>query len=220
MIEKQIPEYGDIDAGTQMIVEMANIPSEREKLVSALAKNGVRIDFNAPNDELYTAVFTAITESKSFRTDLKKAVFSFLQTRPQPKEFDDDGFFNLSDEEKLRIFQQAGSTVGKQVAQTTNSAAGVTQPKSGGFFSGLLTKENAAQLANFGINFLSNKLTQKADQQSVQQGITYQVAKANTAELERKREEAKKKWVVPVIIASSLVAVAIIGFVIYKNRKK
>jgi len=151
---------------------------------------------------------------------LKKAVFSFLQTRPQPEQFNDEGFFNLTDEEKMRIFQQAGSTVGKQVSQTTNSAASVTQPKSGGFFSGLLTKENAAQLANFGINFLSNKLTQKADQQSVQQGITYQVAKANTAELERKREEAKKKWVVPVIIASSLVAVAIIGFVIYKNRKK
>lgn len=220
MTKKQIPNAEGVDAGTQMITEMANIPSEREKLISALAKNGVSIDFNAPNDELYTAVFTAITQSKSFRTDLKKAVFSYLQNRPQPKGNDKEGYFNLTDEEAKNIFQRAGAIVGTQTAKTTNAAAGVTQPSSGGFFSGLLTKENAAQLANFGINLLSNKLTQKADQQSVQEGIKYQVAKANAADLERKKEEAKKKWVVPVVIAASLVAVAIVGYVIYKNRKK
>lgn len=211
-----------IDAGTVIITEMANLPSEREKLVSALQKNGVTIGINSPNDELYTAIFTGIAKSKSFRTDIKKAVYSYLQSKKEFTPSQREGFFNfLTEDEAKAIFKSAGATAGQQVTQTSNVAAGSpTRQSGGGFFSGLFTKEQLAQFANTGINFISSKLTQKADEKSVQEGIKYQVAKANAAELERQKEEAKKKWVVPVVIASVVVVAGIIGFVIYKNRKK
>lgn len=211
-----------IDAGTVIITEMANLPSEREKLVAALQKNGVTISINSPNDELYTAIFTGIAKSKSFRTDIKKAVYSYLQSKNNNfSQSEREGFFNLTEGEAMDIFKRAGATTGQQVTQATNVVAGgTTTQKSGGFLSGLFTKEQLANYANAGINLISSKLTQKADEKSVQEGIKYQVAKANAAELERQKEEAKKKWVVPVVIASVVVVAGIIGFVIYKNRKK
>lgn len=211
-----------IDAGTVIITEMANLPSEREKLVAALQKNGVTIEINSPNDELYTAIFTGIAKSKSFRTDIKKAVYSYLQSKNNNfSQSERESFFNLTEDEAKDIFRLAGAKTGQQVAQTTNVAAGgTTTQKSGGFLSGLFTKEQLAQYANAGINLISSKLTQKADEKSVQEGIKYQVAKANAAEVERQKEEAKKKWVVPVVIASVVIVAGIIGFVIYKNRKK
>lgn len=209
-----------IDAGTVIITEMANLPSEREKLVAALQKNGVTIGINSPNDELYTAIFTAIAKSKSFRTDIKKAVYSYLQSKKNFTQSEQEGFFNLTDDEAKDIFRRAGASTGQQVTAATNTASGGITQKGGGFFSGLFTKEQLANYANMGINLISSKLTQKADEKSVQEGIKYQVAKANAAELERQKEEAKKKWVIPVVIVSGLVVAGIIGFVIYKNRKK
>lgn len=217
----------ETDIGIALISDMASIPSEREKLVSALNKNGVDIDINDSNQELYTAIFTAIAESKAFRLDIKKAIYSFLNKEIDNQEMSMDGYFANNGG-----FSPATSTfLGKFVESAKKSGAipQTTAPKQkkkfkdtavGGFLSGLFTKENASQIANAGINILTTKLTQKADQQLLNLGVEYQVQKAETLDLQKETEKERKKWVVPVIIASTIVVLSIIGYLIYVNSKK
>jgi len=208
------------DIANEIIVRMAAIPSEREKLISALAKNGVKMDDTTPNEELYTAIFSGIVYSKAFRNDIKKAVYSYLKSEGEQMSMDSSFSYQTG-------LGSAGLFAGQALQQTQatkTTTSGVKKPFKetavGKFLGGLFTPENASNLANLGINALNQKLTQKADQQSIDQGIQYQVEKANTLDKEIQKEESKKKWVVPVIIASSVLVLAIIGYAIYKSNKK
>lgn len=213
--------FDETDIGIALISDMASIPSEREKLVSALNKNGVDLSINATNEELYTAIFTAIAESKAFRLDIKKAIYSFLSNQTDNQELSANGGFSPTTATFLGKFVEGAKQSGAiPTTQTSKQKKKFKDTAVGGFLSGLFTKENASQLANAGINVLTTKLTQRADQQSIDQGIQYQVVKAETLDKEREVEDKRKKWVVPVIIASSIVVLSIIGYLIYVNSKK
>jgi hypothetical protein len=215
--------FDETDIGIALISDMASIPSEREKLVSALNKNGVDLSINATNEELYTAIFTAISESKAFRLDIKKAIYSFLSNQTDNQELSANGGFSPTTATFLGKFVEGAKQSGAWATPTTQTSKEKKKFKDtavGGFLSGLFTKENASQLANAGINVLTTKLTQRADQQSLDQGIQYQVVKADALDKEREVEDERKKWVVPVIIASSIVVLSIIGYLIYVNSKK
>lgn len=214
-MENQMLDQSEI--GVAIISEMANTPSQREKLIAALAKNGVTMDIEVPNDELYTAIFSGITYSKAFRTDVKKAVYSYLQELEN--EGDNLSFLGSTATTGL---QQAASYAQQQQAKTTTTTTKkkFADTTFGKFLGGFLTPETASNLANVGINAINQKITSRADQATIDQGIQFQVEKAETLDKEIQTQQARKKWVVPVIIASSIVVLAIIGYVIYKNRKK
>jgi hypothetical protein len=212
------------EVGTAIISEMANNPSGREKLISALGKNGVVMDVNTPNDQLYTAIFSGIAYSKAFRGDVKKAIFSYIQEKGSEQAMDSsysngNGLPTTFTGQFVQSAQQAGY-IKPTTTTTTTTKKPFSQTAVGKFLGNIFTPENVGALANTGINALNQKLTSRADKATIEQGVQLEVQKAETLDKEIQKDEARKKWVVPVIIASSIVVIAIIGYVIYKNKKK
>jgi hypothetical protein len=210
------------EVGTAIISEMANNPSGREKIISALGKNGVVMDVNTPNDQLYTAIFSGIAYSKAFRGDVKKAIYSYIQEKGDEQAMD-SSFSYQTGLTSAGIFagqayQASQANIPKTTTTTTKKPFSETAV--GKFLGNIFTPENVGALANTGINALNQKLTSRADKQTIEQGVQFEVQRAETLDKEIQKDQARKKWVVPVIIASSIVVIAIVGYVIYKNKKK
>jgi len=221
-MENKVLDQAEI--GNAIIVEMANIPSERKKLIAALAKNGVVMDINTPNDKLYAAIFSGIAYSKAFRSDIKKAAYSFLKDSIGEASMD-SSFSYQTGLTSAGLFAgqayQASQTNKPKTTTTTTKKNFWTDTKFGQVLGGIVTPESAAALFSTGINALNQKLTSRADKATIDQALEYEVKKAENYEKEKEQEEEqRKKWIVPVIIASSIVVLAIIGYVIYKNKKK
>jgi len=211
------------EVGTAIISEMANNPSGREKIISALGKNGVVMDVNTPNNQLYTAIFSGIAYSKAFRGDVKKAIYSYIQEKGDEQAMD-SSFSYQTGLTSAGIFAgqayQASQTNKPKTTTTTTKKDFWTDTKFGQVLGGIVTPENAAAVFSTGINALNQKLTSRADKQTIEQGVQFEVQRAETLDKEIQKDQARKKWVVPVIIASSIVVIAIVGYVIYKNKKK
>jgi hypothetical protein len=88
------------------------------------------------------------------------------------------------------------------------------------------TTENIQAAINTGLGVLSQKLTAKADQKSIADATALAserskqaAAEAEAADKKAAAGDATRKWVVPVVIGVSVVAV-IVGVVIYMKRNK
>lgn len=187
-----------------IISDMANDSEGRSLLIIALNKNGVSID-DSDNRDLYAAVYTALATSKTFKLDLKRAIFTYLKQ-------DDDDQLNLTAEERKKRREQ------KRLARQERRAKG-EKTAAGKFLSSIVTSENAQALTNFAVNLVSSRLENKANAEALNEGIDYQVARTTSLEKEKELEEQRARWVVPVVVASSLIVVSIIGYLIYKNVK-
>jgi hypothetical protein len=180
-----LPENKE-DILAEIISEMASNKDGREALISILRKNGVSIVETDNNEIIYTAIYTALANSRTFRNDLKKSVFNYLKG--------DDEFSNfISPNLSTSLVDQ---TTGKLKLSSDAQARLDAQNRrlgKGGFLSGIFSKENAAALSNFAIGVVTNKLTEKANKQQIDQGIQYQVARTEASDKKKQEEDNKKK---------------------------
>jgi hypothetical protein len=205
-----LPENKE-DILAEIISEMASNKDGREALISILRKNGVSIVETDNNEIIYTAIYTALANSRTFRNDLKKAVFNYLKA--------DEEFSNF-------ISPTLGAslvdpTTGQLKLSPEAQARLDAQNKKGrgGFLSGIFSKENAAALSNFAIGVVTNKLSEKANRKQIEEGIKYQVARTEASDKKAQEEKARAKWVIPVVVISGVVVLSIIGYFVYKNMK-
>lgn len=214
-----LPENKE-DILAEIISEMASNDEGRAALISVLRKNGVSVVGTDNNEVIYTAIYTALANSRTFRNDLKKVVYNYLKA---DEEFANgtgvEGLLSQVYDPKTQDFKPEVKERMAKEGKEYNPQTGKWQKKRSGFLSGIFSRENAAALSNFAIGIVTNKLTEKANRQQIDQGIQYQVARTEASEKKKQEEQQRAKWVIPVVIVSGVVVLSIIGYLVYRNMK-
>ena len=199
---------------------------DRDDLITLLRQNGVNVRDNVSDDDLLTMTYVAIGKSTQFKKDLAK----YLDAQAKGEttlNYVDEEFFNLFGGKK----KADGTTPPKKtkVSGADKQKARITEAnptgksKAGQALAEIGTKENIQAAINTGLNILSQKLTAKGDQKSIADAtaLASERSRAAIAEAEAadKKAQGTKKWVVPVVIGVSVVAI-VVGIVIYMKRNK
>ncbi len=204
----------------QAIAEIAQ--KDRSVLVKILNKNGVAVTVKTPDDELFTSVYASLAKSKPFAADLKKAIKDFgLRTKQGYSNVDASSALllsNLSSGSSTSSGDGGRSTTTNTTTQT--GGGGGTKSGFGTFLSNIFTPDRIGSILDTGVGALSNKLTSKADQASLQQGIQYQVAQTQAAAQQQKLAEERNKWIIPVIVVTGLVIIGVTAYFVIKKTKK
>ena len=193
---------------------------DRDDLINLLRQNGVNVDDNVSDDDLLNMTYVAIGKSTQFKRDLAK--YLDAQSKGETTlNYVDEGFFNNDGKKAAR---QAKKTAKVTTRKTEANPTG--KSKAGLLLGQIGTQENIQAAINTGLGVLSSKLTAKADQKSIAAAtaLAAENSKAAAAEAlaaDRKAEAglATKKWVVPVVIGVSVIAV-VVGIVIYMKKRK
>jgi hypothetical protein len=195
------------------------LQENREDLIALLIQNGVQVPNNVSDDDLLTMVYVAIGQSNQFKKDLARYIEA--QSRGESTlNYVDDEFFNANGKKNKPKVKPSEK---KKLRITDTNPEG--KSKAGLLLGQIGTKENIQAAINTGLGVLTQKLTSKADQRTIEDATDLSVQKSKEAaalaeaeDKKRQRQEATKKWVVPVVIGVVVVA-AVVGFIIYKRRK-
>lgn len=185
---------------------------DRDKLIAMLRKNGASIDENISDDNLIKVTYLAVAKSSGFKKDFSDYLVGQF-TEEQVGYVDDTDFFNVNAEKKAaRATKKTARTTARKEAG--GSKVGLALKKVG-------TEENISALVNTGLGVLANKLTAKADKESIQAATELASKKSQQALAEAQLQEQKaksKKWVIPVVIGGLVVIGAIVYFVTRKKK--
>lgn len=192
---------------------------DRDDLINLLRQNGVNVDDNISDDDLLNMTYVAIGKSTQFKRDLAK--YLDAQSKGETTlNYVDEEFFNGDGKATRQAKRTAKVTARKTEANPTGKS------KAGLLLGQIGTQENIQAAINTGLGVLSSKLTAKADQKSIADATTLAAERSKQAAAEalaadRKAEAglATKKWVVPVVIGVSVIAV-VVGLVIYMKKRK
>ncbi len=186
--------------------------NDRDVLISILRKNGASIDDGISDNNLIKVTYLAIAKSNGFKKDFSDYLVGQFNEE-QVGYVDDTDFFNADAQKK------AARAAKKTTRATTRKEAGGS--KVGLALRKVGTEENISSLVNAGLGVLSNKLTSKADKQSIQAATELASKKSEQALAEAKLQEEKsktKKWIVPVAILGVILIGGIIYFVTRKKK--
>lgn len=193
---------------------------DRNELIDLLRQNGVSVSDNVSDDELLTMTYVAIGKSNQFKRDLAQ----YLERESRDEDslnYVSEGFFN-NDGKPSKKATRVQKTADKRKARVTEFNP-TGKSKAGQAIAEIGTKENIQAAINAGLNILSQKLTSKADRQSINAATNLAVERSNQAIVEAeaadKKATARRKWVVPVVIGVSVLAIAV-GIFFYMRKNK
>jgi hypothetical protein len=202
---------------------------DRDDLITLLRQNGVNVSDDVSDEDLLNMTYIAIGRSNQFKRDLAK----YLDAQAKGEttlNYVDEGFFNLFGGKKKSDGTKPPPKPKVNPAEKRKKRITETNPegksKAGRLLGQIGTQENIQAAINTGLGVLSQKLTAKADQKTVADATTLAAARSQAAKDEAEAAdkkaaagEATKKWVVPVIIGVSVIAV-VVGIVIYMRKNK
>lgn len=193
---------------------------DRDSLIELLRQNGVNVNDSVSNDDLLTMTYVAIGKSNQFKRDL--AQYLERESRDENElNYVDEGFFNGDGKPSKRDLRIKKATDKRKLRVTELNPTG--KSKAGQAVAEIGTKENIQAAINAGLNILSQKLTSRADRDSINAATNLSVQRSNQAILEAeaadKKATAKRKWVVPVVIGVSVLAIAA-GIFFYMRKNK
>jgi hypothetical protein len=193
---------------------------DRDDLITLLRQNGVNVSDDVSDEDLLNMTYIAIGRSNQFKRDLAK----YLDAQAKGEttlNYVDEGFFNANGKKNKPKVNPAEKRK-KRITETNPEG----KSKAGRLLGQIGTQENIQAAINTGLGVLSQKLTAKADQKTVADATTLAAARSQAAKAEAEAAdkkaaagEATKKWVVPVIIGVSVIAV-VVGIVIYMRKNK
>jgi hypothetical protein len=216
--------------------------TDKSGLVSLLERNGIQMPNNPSDKEVTTAVLMANASSGTFRNDL----VAFL-SKQIPKATED--LSSMGENNAFTGIDDFSFTGGEKFFNATSNAndilrtplysapstpattAAVTTPKTGtavgNFLRGVgsflkdnvLTKENISAGLQIGLQSIANKTQAQENalqQQAIQLQNTQDAMKQNVPSLQTK----KSNVMTYVWVGVGVLAVGILGFVIYKRVKK
>lgn len=192
---------------------------DRDDLINLLRQNGVNVDDNVSDDDLLNMTYVAIGKSTQFKRDLAK--YLDAQSKGETTlNYVDEEFFNGDGKATRQAKRTTKVTARKTEANPTGKS------KAGLLLGQIGTSENIQAAINTGLGVLSSKLTAKADQKSIADATALAAERSKQAAAEAKAADSKaeaglatKKWVVPVVIGVSVIAV-VVGLVIYMKKRK
>lgn len=179
---------------------------DREGVIMLLRKNGVVVDDKISDNDLISTTILAVAHSQTFRKDLGD-VLAYAGKEENASYVNDD-FFNETGKER----RAAKKTEKKK----TIAAQGGT--KVGLAVKSLATPENIGTVVNTGLAFLSQKLTAKADKESIAAATDLEAQKAISAKNQAEAQDKKNKWIMPVVIIGVL-AIGLTAFFLLKKKK-
>lgn len=205
------------------------VVTDKNGLVKLLQRNGIELPNNPSDNEVTVAVLMANNRSGVFRNELKKYLgglvpevanyvtelgggMNFTGTDDFSFTAGDDSFYNATAAEKKALRVTATNPTGK-------TKVGTALASIGSFFKDtLLTKENINTGINIGLTSLANKT------QSQQNAVTAQSLQLQNYQdsLRQQLPNAAKKsnTMLYVWISVGVLAVGVLGFVLYKSYNK
>ena len=216
------------------------VVTDKNGLVKLLERNGIQLPNNPSDNEVTIAVLMANQKSGVFRNELKKYLGSLVPevanyttelsgninfTGTDDFSFtaggDDDDYYNANKgQPKVKVnAAQAKALRVSETNPTGKTKAGLALSSIGAFFKdNILTKDNINAGVQIGLTSLANKTNANANQLNAEslQLQNYQ------DDLRKKLPNADKKsnTMLYVWIGVGVLAVGVLGFVLYKQYKK
>lgn len=183
----------------------------KQDLIYLLRKNGVTVDEKASPNDVILMTYLAIAQSPQFKNDIQAYMKAAYQEEAKMGiDANKDGFDD----------ETGQPLTAKAKKQAKIAAQGGT--KVGNLIRSVATEENIGALLNTGLSFVSQKMTAKADQKSINAAAQLQAQKAQAelAQAAKFDAQAKKnKWIVPVAIGA-FVVIGIVAYMIIKKKNK
>jgi len=205
------------------------VVTDKNGLVKLLERNGIQLPNNPSDNEVTVAVLMANQKSGVFRNELKKYLVglvpdvanyttelsgdvNFTGTDDFSFTAGDDNFFNATAIEKKALRVTDTNPTGK-------TKVGVALASIGSFFKdNILTKDNINAGVQIGLTSLANKT------QSQQNAVTAQSLQLqgyqDTLRQQLPNAAKKSNTMLYVWISVGVLAVGVLGFVLYKSYKK
>ena len=205
------------------------VVTDKNGLVKLLQRNGIELPNNPSDNEVTVAVLMANNKSGVFRNELKKYLgglvpeisnyttelgggINFTGTDDFSFTAGDDGFYNAT----------AAEAKAKRVSVTNptgKTKTGIALASIGSFFKdSILTKENINTGINIGLTSLANKTNAQSNAVTAQ---SLQLQNYQDSLRQQLPNAAKKSnTMLYVWISVGVLAVGVLGFVLYKSYKK
>ena len=219
------------------------IVTDRNSIINLLKRNGVSLSANPSNSELTIAVLVANSKSSAFKNDLAKLLSSKVQEAGESFSniVGNDQDFGFTGVDDVTYFPNVMSFTGMDdyknapgdllpgIASGINAATSqtTTKPKTkvgsilasvGSFLStNVLTKENVNSAIQVGVNKIN------ADTLARQNNLQQQAAMLEQQQYQMSRQLSTSKGAsgnTILYVVIGLIAIAGIGFVVYKQTKK
>jgi len=205
------------------------VVTDKNGLVKLLQRNGIELPNNPSDNEVTVAVLMANAKSGVFRNELKKYLgglvpevanyttelgggMNFTGTDDFSFTAGDDGFYNATAVDKKALRITATNPTGK-------TKTGVALASIGSFFKDVvLTKENINTGINIGLTSIANKTNAQSNAVTAQ---SLQLQNYQDSLRQQLPNAAKKSnTMLYVWISVGVLAVGVLGFVLYKSYKK
>jgi len=205
------------------------VVTDKNGLVKLLERNGIQLPNNPSDNEVTVAILMANQKSGVFRNELKKYLtglvpevanyttelsgdMNFTGTDDFSFTAGDDNFFNATAAEAKALRVTATNPTGK-------TKVGLALANIGTFFKdNILTKDNINAGVQIGLTSLANK-TQAQQNAVTAQSLQLQNYQ-DTLRQQLPNAEKKSNTMLYVWIGVGVLAVGVLGFVLYKSYKK
>lgn len=205
------------------------VVTNKDGLVKLLERNGIQMPNNPSDNEVTVAILMANAKSGVFRNELQKYLVSLLPEVSEYTDFLGSSSLGFTGTDDFSFTAGGGSLIPKSYAPTSNVTSTST-PKAGtkvgnalrsvGQFlkNNVLTPENINAGVQIGLTSVANKTQAKQNQvnaealqlQNYQDSLRQQLPNA----------AKKSNTMLYVWIGVGVLAVGVLGFVLYKQYKK
>lgn len=206
------------------------VVTDKDGLVKLLQRNGIEMPQNPSDNEVTIAVLMANSKSGVFRNELQKYLVSLLPEVSEYAEFLGNGYQDFTGTDDFSFTAGGSSLIPKTYVPTT-TATGTSTAQPGGTKVGnalrsvgqflktnVFTPENINAGVQIGLTSVANKTQAKQNQvqaeaaqlQNYQDSLRQQLPNA----------AKKSNTMLYVWIGVGVLAVGVLGFVLYKQYKK
>lgn len=207
------------------------VVTNKDGLVKLLERNGIEMPMNPSDNEVTVAVLMANAKSGVFRNELQKYLVSLLPEVSEYADFLGNGFVEFTGTDDFSFTAGGGSLVPKSYAPPTSNVPAASTVKPGGTKVGnalrsvgqflktnVLTPENINAGVQIGLTSVANKT--QAKQNQIQAEAAQLQSYQDTLRQQLPNAAKKSNTMLYVWIGVGVLAVGVLGFVLYKQYKK
>jgi hypothetical protein len=208
------------------------VVTNKDGLVKLLDRNGIQMPNNPSDNEVTVAILMANSKSGVFRNELQKYLSSLLPEVAEYADFLGNGYVDFTGTDDFSFTAGGGSLIPKSYVPTTNvpstaQPVGTKAPTKVGnalrnvgqfLKNNVFTPENINAGVQIGLTSMANKTQTKQNQVNAEalQLQNYQ----DTLRQQLPNAAKKSNTMLYVWIGVGVLAVGVLGFVLYKQYKK
>lgn len=206
------------------------VVTNKDGLVKLLERNGIEMPMNPSDNEVTVAVLMANAKSGVFRNELQKYLVSLLPEVSEYADFLGNGYVMFTGTDDFS-FTAGGGSLLPDSRFAVPSASGASTAKAGGTKVGnalrgvgqflktnVLTPENINAGVQIGLTSVANKT--QAKQNQIQAEASQLQAYQDSLRQQLPNAAKKSNTMLYVWIGVGVLAVGVLGFVLYRQYKK